>query len=99
MWVFLTRMRRPDAPYWPGRRSLSAVDALFWPLVVILAMSAAPADLGIVGRVFQALLVLWALRRITRALWRNSRYWFTTSTVVGPLAVLILSAGLIKLLG
>jgi hypothetical protein len=62
-------------------------------------MSAAPADLGIVGRVFQALLVLWAFRRIARALWRNSRYWFTTSTVVGPLAVLILTAGLIKLLG
>jgi hypothetical protein len=68
-------------------------------LAAVLALSAAPADLGIVGRVFQVLLVLWAFRRIGRALWRNSRYWFTTSALVGPLAVLMLSAGFIKLLG
>jgi hypothetical protein len=31
MWMLLVRSPPPDAPYWPGRRWLSAIDAVAWP--------------------------------------------------------------------
>lgn len=31
MWLLFTRAPPQDAPYWPGRRCLAAVDAVVWP--------------------------------------------------------------------
>ena len=49
MWLLVAREPRPDAPDWPGRRLLAAVDAVAWPLLWVL--------LGIGGSA-----CLWAYR-------------------------------------
>ena len=49
MWLLYARAPAPDAPYWPGRRWLAAVDAAVWPLLWVLAFSHAPNPVGIVG--------------------------------------------------
>ena len=36
MWLLVAREPRPDAPDWPGRRLLAAVDAVIWPLMWVL---------------------------------------------------------------
>ena len=42
MWLLVAREPRPDAPDWPGRRMLAAVDAVVWPLLWVLLIQHAP---------------------------------------------------------
>lgn len=78
MWLLVAREPRPDARYWSGRRWFAAMDAVVWPLVVVLLVQLAPKPVGIVGPMVLALAVLCALGRLHRAIWINHRYWFTT---------------------
>lgn len=78
MWLLVAREPRPDAPDWPGRRLLAAVDAVAWPLIWVLLMQLAPQPAGLIGPFVVALAVLVGLGRLHRALWVNRRYRFTT---------------------
>jgi hypothetical protein len=78
MWLLVAREPRPDAPEWPGRRLLAAIDAVAWPLLWILLIRQAPQPVGAVGPFFTALAVLICVGRLHRAVWVNHRYWFTT---------------------
>jgi hypothetical protein len=78
MWVLIAREPWPDAPYWPGRQLLAAVDAVLWPTLWVLVINHAPAPVGLVGPFATALAVLCGLGRLHRALWLNHRYRFTT---------------------
>jgi len=78
MWLLVAREPMPDAPYWPGRRLLAAVDAAVWPLLWVLLFSHAPKPVGIVGPFVVAVALLCALGRLHRALWANHCYRFTT---------------------
>ena len=49
MWLLLAREPTPDAPYWPGRRLLAAIDAALWPLQWVLVFSYAPKPVGLVA--------------------------------------------------
>jgi len=78
MWLLVAREPRPDAPDWPGRRLLAAVDAVVWPLLWVWVFRHAPEPVGLVGPFVTAMAVLLGLGRLHRALWVNHRYWFTT---------------------
>ena len=97
MWVLIARSPRPDAPQWPGRRGLAALDALVWPSLWAGAIAFAPLNLGILGRTGIALAVVVGLARTYRAVRRNERYWFTTSRWGALTAALLLGGILMKL--
>jgi hypothetical protein len=78
MWLLVSREPRPDAPYWPGRRLLAAIDAALWPLLWVMVFAHAPRPVGVVGPLVAATALLCALGRLRRALWVNHRYRFTT---------------------
>jgi len=78
MWVLFARAPPPDAPYWPGRRWLAAVDAVAWPGAIWSALSHVPGQGGLVLALAMALLVVSAARRLFTALLVNHRYHFTT---------------------
>ena len=78
MWLLVAREPRPDAPDWPGRRLLAAVDAVVWPLLWVWVFRHAPEPVGLVGPFVTAMAVLLGLGRLHRALRVNHRYWFTT---------------------
>lgn len=78
MWIVWVREAKPDAPYWPGRRRLAAIDAVVWPLLWMAGAAYARAQLGVVGPVFIALALLSLCFRLHRAVLNNGRYWFTT---------------------
>jgi hypothetical protein len=97
MWLLVAREPRPDAPYWPGRRWLGAIDAALWPLLWVLLFSHAPTPVGIVGPFVAAVALLCALGRLHRALWVTHRYWFTTWRWGQMAAVLMLMGVVLKL--
>jgi len=78
MWLLVAREPRPDAPDWPGRHLLAAVDAVVWPLLWVWVFRHAPEPVGLVGPFVTAMAVLLGLGRLHRALRVNHRYWFTT---------------------
>lgn len=78
MWILFTPVPRPDAPYWPGRRWLAALDAIAWPAAWVLVVCQTPIRMGIVGTLIIACAALSAASRLQRALLRNERYRFTT---------------------
>ena len=78
MWLLYARAPTPDAPYWPGRRLLAAVDAVTWPILWVLLFNHAPKPAGVVLPVVTAVALLCAIGRVHRALWTNHRYRFTT---------------------
>jgi hypothetical protein len=86
MWVLFARAPSPDAPYWPGRRWLAAVDAVAWPSAGWVALSQMPGQGGVVLAFVMALLVVSAPRRLFTALLVNHRYRFTTWRLGGVLA-------------
>jgi hypothetical protein len=94
MWVMIAREPRPDAPYWPGRRVLAAVDAVLWPAMLVLLINQTPAPVGLVGPVATSVAVLCGLGRLHRALWVNHRYRFTTWRW-GRIAAALLLVGLV----
>ena len=98
MWLLVAREPRPDAPDWPGRRLLAAVDA------VTLAAAVGAADplkcqnrSGLVGPFVTALAVLCAAGRLHRALWVNHRYWFTTWRWGKVAAAMLVIGAILKL--
>jgi hypothetical protein len=97
MWFLVVREPRPDAPYWPGRRLLAAVDAVLWPLMWVLVFRHAPEPVGLVGPFVAAAAGLFALLRLHRALWENHRYWFTTWRWGRIVAALMLMGVVMKL--
>lgn len=97
MWLLVARTPPPDAPYWPGRRWLAAIDALAWPLLWVLLFRHAPVPLGIVGPAVAALAVLSAAGRLHRAMWVNHRYRFTTWRWGRVVASLALTGAVLKL--
>ena len=78
MWLLVAREPMPDAPYWPGRHMLAAVDATMWPVLWVLLIHHAPAPFGLVGPYLSAVALLCGLARLYRALRVNHRYRFTT---------------------
>ena len=97
MWLLVAREPRPDAPEWPGRRLLAAVDAVAWPLMWVLLMRHAPQPVGLIGPFVTALAVLLGLGRLHRALWVNHRYWFTTWWLGKVAAAMLLIGAVLKL--
>ena len=97
MWLLVAREPKPDAPYWPGRRLLAAVDAAVWPFLWVLVFSHAPKPVGLVGPLVAAVALLCALGRLHRALWVNHRYWFTTWRWGRIAAALLLIGVVLKL--
>jgi hypothetical protein len=95
MWLLVAREPRPDAPDWPGRRWLAAVDAAGWPLAWVLLLGRLPEP-GVVGPLFMALAVLSAIGRVHQAVWVNHRYWFTTWRWGRIAAGLLLIGGVLK---
>lgn len=96
MWLLIAREPRPDAPYWPGRRLLAALDALLWPALWVCVLQDLPAPAGVLGPFFTAVTVLCAIGRLRRALWLNHRYGFTTWRWARVLAVLWLMGMIIQ---
>lgn len=78
MWMLFARAPPPDAPYWPGRRWLAAIDAIAWPGTTCFAMQELKESGELVVALVMTLLVASAARRLTRALLANHRYHFTT---------------------
>jgi hypothetical protein len=91
MWLLVTRESRPDAPYWPGRRWLAAVDAVVWPAHWGAALGHLQRAGGSFVPVAVVVLKLNALVRLHRALLENHRYRFTACRwargLVGALAL------------
>ncbi len=98
MWLLYARAPAPDAPYWPGRRWLAAVDAAAWPLAWVIAFSQAPKTVGLFGPFVMAIALLCALGRLHRALWENHRYRFTTWRWGRVVAVLMVIGLMMKLM-
>ena len=97
MWLLLAREPTPDAPHWPGRRLLAAIDAAVWPLLWALVISHAPNPVGLVGPFVMTVALLCALGRLHRALWMNHRYRFTTWRWGRVAATLLLIGAVLKL--
>lgn len=97
MWMLFARAPPPDAPYWPGRRWLAAVDALAWPLAWVVAIGHADPPEGIIGPFLSAGALLCAFGRLRRALWINQRYQFTTWRWGRVAAALLVMGALLKL--
>lgn len=97
MWLLVAREPRPDAPEWPGRRLLAAVDAVAWPLMWMLLIRHVPGSAGLVGPFVTALAVLLGLGRLHRALWVNHRYWFTTWRWGKVLGAMLLIGAVLKI--
>jgi hypothetical protein len=97
MLMLVYREPRPNAPDWPGRRALAAVDAVAWPLLMVWLVNHAPVPTGLVGSFVVAVTALIALNRLHRALWANHRYWFTAWRWGKVLAMLLLIGAMLKL--
>jgi len=97
MWLLIAREPAPDAPYWPARRWLAAVDAVAWPMAWAMLIQASPRPLGTIGPLVAALAVLAGVGRVHRALCVNHRYRFTTWRWGRVAAVLLLIGLILKL--
>lgn len=98
MWLLVARAPQPDAPCWPGRHLLAAIDAVVWPLGWLLIFRLAPVPVGLVGPFVSTVAILCGLARLHRALFVNHRYWFTTWRWGRILAALMMIGIVLKLL-
>lgn len=97
MWFFFVRSPRPDLHVWPGRRWVSAVDALAWPIAAMVAVTGM-ADAGsLSSSLIVAALWVLAARRLLRAILVNQRYRMTTVWLAKIVAVPLLFGVLTKL--
>jgi hypothetical protein len=97
MWVLFARAPPPDAPYWPGRRWLAAIDAVAWHAAASSVLSQVPGGQdGLVLTFMMALLVVSAAWRLFTALLINHRYHFTTSQWARMLAWMMVVGALLK---
>jgi hypothetical protein len=94
MWLLVAREPVPDAPYWPGRRWLAAVDAAGWPLGWVLLVQTATLPLGVVGPLATTVALYAGMTRLHRALFINHRYRFTTWRW-GRVALMLVAIGLL----
>lgn len=78
MWLVVSRSPAPDASVWPGRRLLALADAVAWPLLWIALAVSAPVAAGNIATFIVAVALVAAVFRVSRALFRNERYRFTT---------------------
>jgi hypothetical protein len=97
MWIIVNRTPRPDAPHWPGRRWLAAIDAVGWPVLIVWLVLHAPVHMGAMGQLAIVIAALSALTRLRRAVWFNHRYRFTTWRWGRVVATLVLIGALLKL--
>jgi hypothetical protein len=98
MWLLVARPPLPDAPSWPGRRCLAAIDALLWPLLWVVVVRHAPPGVGIVAPFVSAMVIVYGVGRLYCALWFNHRYHFTTWRW-GCVLTWILAVGVLLKLG
>lgn len=98
MWVLFARAPPPDAPYWPGRRWLAAIDAVAWPAVAWCALHELANFGGLVLPLAMALLVVSVARRLFTALLANHLYRFTTWRW-GRILTWMLAVGILLKLG
>lgn len=96
MIVLMQREPRPDAPYWPGRRLLAALDAVGWPLGWVVLVHQYPQTAGLVVPV-SIVAALCAFFRLCGAIFNNHRYWFTSWWVARFFALLALVGIVTKL--
>ena len=96
MWLLVAREPVPDAPYWPGRRRLAALDAVAWPAAWAMLFTQLPAPAGVVGPMIAAIALIAGLGRVRRAVWENHRYRFTTWRWAGIIAPLLLVGLVLK---
>jgi hypothetical protein len=96
MWVLFARAPPADAPYWPGRRALSALDAVLWPAAWIMVSTRLSLYAGLLGHVAVCLLVWAALSRLRTAVWVNHRYRFTTWRWGRAAVLLVVTGWLLK---
>jgi hypothetical protein len=94
VWILFVKPPWPDAAYFPGRRLLATLDAIAWPTAWFIAVLAIPYSTGILGPAAKTLLILIALRRVSRAVLRNERYRFTTVRWALPILGLVALAGI-----
>lgn len=78
MWLLVAREPRQDAPQWLGRIGLAVLDAVVWPLGIVLLIYLSRLPLGVVGPVLMATALALSVARLRRAIWLNHRYRFTT---------------------
>jgi len=97
MWMLLVRPPQPDAPYWPGRRWLAAIDAIAWPGVAWYALNEIASTGGLVLAVAMALVSVSAARRLITALLANHRYHFTARRFARILIWMLVMGTLLKL--
>jgi len=98
MWMFIAREPSPDAPYWRGRRTLTLVDALLWPVIGVLLLRHAVGFATVMGSVMLWALAGLALQRMSRAWWANSRYRFTTWRLAKVMLALLVLGAILKIL-
>ena len=96
MIVLIQREPRPDAPYWPGRRLLAAMDAVGWPIYWVVLVHQYPKAAGLVVPV-TVVAALCAFFRLCGAIFNNHRYWFTSWWAVRFLALLLLVGSVMRL--
>ena len=98
MWIMYGRTPNPDVAYFAGRRWLALLDAVAWPVAWLIAISAIPYNTGVLGVFAKAVLVLVALRRCQRAVFRNERYRFSTLRWGVPILTFVALGELMKVL-
>ena len=96
MLILYGRPAKPDVGYFPGRRWLALLDAVAWPVAWLIAISAIPYDTGVLGIFARAVLILIALARYQRAVFRNERYRFSTLRWGVPILALLALGELMK---
>lgn len=97
MWFLVVRGLRPDLPVWPGRRWISAADALAWPIAAMVAVTGMADAVGRSSSLIVATLCVLAARRLLRAILVNQRYRMTTVWLAKIVAVPLLFGVLTKL--
>jgi hypothetical protein len=98
MWILYGRTPKADVACFPGRRWLALLDAVAWPVAWLIAISAIPYVTGVLEVFAKAVLVLIALRRCQRALFRNERYRFSSLRWGVPILTLVALGELMKVL-
>jgi hypothetical protein len=74
---------------------MAVLDAVGWPLAIVLAVQQWPAHVGLVGPAMVGVALLCMLSRVRRALWCYHRYRFTNWRWVQVVAAALL-VGLLK---
>ena len=98
MWVVFEREPAPDAPYWPGRRRLAALDATAWPAMGFWLLNELQGPARSVLPFAAVLLASIGLARVMTAVWMNHRYRFTSSWLARLTIILLIVGGVWKIM-